>query len=326
VLYGAALRGLRLGGALIYRGTFATGLFQCVYQPAPAHWAMLPGTLEWHAAAALLALLALLWPPAALAAAAMLGLSLAVAALQAAQARLAPHHEGVGARLVVAALCYAQPLVRSWKRYRTRFFSSRRRAPALPGEAGRRFRLPWSGVRTAAYWSEEGRTRTELLDGVVACLNERRWGKVLDAGWSDWDLAIDCHRWTVVHACTSQEEHGGGRRLIRVRFRLRSRRSARALGLCAAAAVLVAAALHAGLGALLAAAALVTALALWRRGMCLAGRAAAVFEEQAARLNMVRCDETRPRPAAPTLPVAETEADSEGFAGRRPDLRPAERT
>src|SRR5262249_34110354 len=38
MLYGASLRGLRLGGPIIYRGTFASGLFQCVYQPGPAHW------------------------------------------------------------------------------------------------------------------------------------------------------------------------------------------------------------------------------------------------------------------------------------------------
>src|SRR5207253_4019195 len=109
VLYGASLRGLRLGGPMIYRGTFGTGLFQCVYRPGPAHWAMLPATLEWHLAAGLVALTALALPPAGVVAAVMLALSLAVAALQAAQARLAPAHDGFAARCVVAALCYAQP-------------------------------------------------------------------------------------------------------------------------------------------------------------------------------------------------------------------------
>src|SRR5947208_273776 len=116
VLYGASLPGLRLGGPIIYRGTFGTGLFQCLYQPSPAHWAMLPGTLEWHLAAGLVALAALFWPTAWLAVAAMLALALGVAALQAAQASLAPQHEGLRSRLVIAALCYAQPLVRSWRR------------------------------------------------------------------------------------------------------------------------------------------------------------------------------------------------------------------
>src|SRR5207248_3643813 len=78
VLYGASLRGLRLGGAIIYRGTFGTGLFRCVYQPGAAHWAMLPATLEWHVAAALAGLLALFWPPAGAGGAGMLARSLAV--------------------------------------------------------------------------------------------------------------------------------------------------------------------------------------------------------------------------------------------------------
>src|SRR5262245_20823634 len=63
MLYGAALRGLRFGRSLVHRGVFGTGLFQCVYRPGPAHWAMLPSTLEWHAAAVMVAFLSALWLP-----------------------------------------------------------------------------------------------------------------------------------------------------------------------------------------------------------------------------------------------------------------------
>src|SRR5262252_6773558 len=92
VLYGNSLQGLRLGEPIIYRGTFGSGLFQCLYQPGPAHWAMLPSTLEWHLGAVLVGLAALFWPPAWGVLAAMLGLSVTVAALQAAQAKLPPQH------------------------------------------------------------------------------------------------------------------------------------------------------------------------------------------------------------------------------------------
>ncbi|HEX5273428.1 MAG TPA: glycosyltransferase, partial [Gemmataceae bacterium] len=71
VLYGASLRGLCLDQAIIYRGTFGTGLFQCIYQPGPAHWAMLPSTLEWHALVFLLAVAAPFWAPAGVAAVAL---------------------------------------------------------------------------------------------------------------------------------------------------------------------------------------------------------------------------------------------------------------
>ena len=39
------------------------------------------------------------------------------------QARLPAQHDGLASRLVVAALSYAQPLVRSWQRYRTWLFA-----------------------------------------------------------------------------------------------------------------------------------------------------------------------------------------------------------
>jgi hypothetical protein len=60
------------------------------------------------------------------------------------QARLAPAHRGLRSRLVVAILCYAQPLVRSWARYRTRLFHSPAPAEELApeGSPARRFPLP----------------------------------------------------------------------------------------------------------------------------------------------------------------------------------------
>src|SRR5207253_483534 len=174
VLYGASLRGLRLGGPMIYRGTFGTGLFQCLYRPGPAHWAMLPSTLEWHLAAGCVGLAGFLWWPLLLVAAVLLLLSGAVAA---AQAALLPGGRGPATRGVVAALCYAQPLVRSWKRNRTRLLSYP--TPPRPDDVppGGVLRLPVTGRRVVEYWSEAGRGRGELLDRLVAHLDRHRWGK-----------------------------------------------------------------------------------------------------------------------------------------------------
>jgi hypothetical protein len=294
VMYGASLLGLRLGGSVVYRGTFGTGLFQCVYQPGPAHWAMLPGTLEWHAAAALLAVAALFWPLVWLEVAALLGLSLAVAALQAAQAPLAPAHRGWRSRGLVAALCYLQPLVRSWARYRTRLLASRPAgaAPGLAAAPG----LPLTGVRTVAYWTADWRERTELLDQAVAYLNEHHWGRVIDSGWSDWDLELHCDPWTVVRVRTAQEDHGSGGRLIRVRYRLRPGGPMKVLLVAAALAALVAvdflalpAAAAAGMLLASAGAALATCFAAWCRGASRASRALALFDALAGQIGLVRC-------------------------------------
>ncbi len=288
VLYGASLRGLQLEQAIIYRGTFGTGLFQCIYQPGPAHWAMLPSTLEWHAAAALLAVAALFWPPALVGVALMLLLSLLVAGMQAAQARLAPQHDGPASRLLVGALCYAQPLVRSWKRYTTRLLRSRPPADgAAPAAAGR---MPLAGALVVAYWSEEGRERTQLLDGVLSYLDAHRWEKVIDSGWASWDVRVYCHPGAAVDLCTAEEDHGGGKRLIRVRYRLRAGGYLKALTWTAAVVAPCAVGLQAWGAAASAAAALAFAAALWWRAGRRASQVVAVVEAAALALGLIRCN------------------------------------
>jgi GT2 family glycosyltransferase len=289
VLYGNACQGVRVGGPIIYRGTFASGLFQCVYRPGPAHWATLPATLEWHAVAIGVALAGFVWWPLWVVAAVMLLLSFGVAGLQAAQARLPRQHDGVVPRLIVATLCYAQPLVRSWRRYRTWLFAFP--DPGNPDAcegAGRP--LPWSGRWAVGYWSEQWRDRTELLARVMGYLTEHRWGRAIDSGWSDWDLELSGDRWTSVRVCTAQEEHGGGRRLIRVRFQLRPRGIFLLLAGAGLGVTAFAATAHLALAAV---PVVVTGAFLafaWQRGRHLAGRATRVFDVVAERLGLLRCD------------------------------------
>jgi glycosyltransferase involved in cell wall biosynthesis len=296
-LYGTSLQGLRLDDDIIYRGTFGTGLFQCLYQPAPAHWAMVPATLEWHLLAGLLAVAALAWPLLWVAVGIMLALALAVAALQAAQARLAARHQGWRSRLVIMALCYFQPLVRSWKRYQTRLFAYRPPAvtdAAPPGLAGNRAqKVPLTGRHTVRYWSEEGLNRTELLGLVIAYLNEHGWGKTIDSGWEDWDLEIYCHPWTVVQVCTAQEDHGAGRHLIPVRFRLRPSGYLKLLGLATLAAAGVACLFPVWPALVVPGLFLAAGLGMWWRGTSRASRAVRLFDRFASELGLVRCPEDR---------------------------------
>jgi GT2 family glycosyltransferase len=289
VLYGASLRGLRLGRPIVYRGAFGTGLFQCLYQPEPAHWAMLPATLEWHLAAGLVAVAGFLWAPAWSVAAAMLALALALAALQAYQASLARGHDGLRSRLLVAALCYLQPLVRSWRRYRTRLFGRWPPPGGVAGNGGGR-RLPPGGRREEAYWSEEGYERTELLGLFIAYLLEHRWGTTVDSGWSDWDVEVHGHPWTQLQVYTAQEDHGGRRHLIRVRYRLRLTPFARAAAALSLAACGALACFHPA--AAVGAAGLLGGLLLgaWWRGLGLGGRAAAGFAVVSLRQGLVPCE------------------------------------
>jgi GT2 family glycosyltransferase len=316
VLYGASLQGLRLAQDIIYRGTFGTGLFQCVYQPGPAHWAMLPSTLEWHVVLALVGLAGLLWPLAWLGAGVMLALSLLVACLQGAQAKLARHHDGFRARCLVMLLCYLQPLVRSWARYRTRLLAYR-----LPRADMGYLRepcrgLPLSGRLTSAYWSEDSYDRTELLGLVIAYLNERGWGKAVDSGWSDWDVEIYCHPWTIVRVSTAQEDHGAGRYLIRVRYRLRPAGHTKCLFGLALLVGGAAAVLQAWPAGLLAGVFLALCGVIWWRGTRRGSQALAVFDALGSQLGLIPCDlsdrTTRPAPAAgPSLAVGEAVKESD---------------
>jgi hypothetical protein len=281
---------------MIYRGTFGCGLFQTMYQAGPAHWAMLPGTLEWHLVVGLVGLAGFFWWPAWIMAAVMVGLSVSVAILLASQASLPAEHEGVGARLCIAGLCYAQPLVRSWSRYRTRLFSYR--APeTAPAEGHRPDGTPrWE----VAYWSEGTCERTELLSLFIAFLVEHRWGTTIDSGWSNWDVEVHYHPWTLLQVYTTEENHGGDRRLIRVRYRMRLTELARVVGVLAGAAVLVLAGLHPLLGCAAAGGCGLFAVAAWWRGRRLAARAIRGFDRLACSMGLVPC--ATDRPSAPANP------------------------
>jgi GT2 family glycosyltransferase len=285
VLYGPSLQGLRLGRDMIYRGTFGTGLFQTMYQAGPAHWAMLPSTLEWHFAAGLVTLTGFVWWPAWIIAAVMLGLSMSVALLLACQASLPARHEGLAARLLIAGLCYAQPLVRSWSRYRTRLFSYRAPQTGPPDGNKPRGRVRWE----VAYWSEGACERTELLGLFIAYLIEHRWGTTIDSGWSRWDLEVHYHPWTLLQVYTTEENHGGNRRLIRVRYRLRLTELARVVAVLAGAAVLVLTGLHTLAGSAAAALGVAFSLGAWWRGRRLAAQAIRGLDALACSMSLVRC-------------------------------------
>jgi GT2 family glycosyltransferase len=288
-LYGAALCGLRLGATLIYRGTFGTALFQCLYQPRQAHWAMVPTTLQWHAAAGVALLVGLRWPAAWWIAGTMLALSALVAFLQATQARLPARHDRLFSRLVVAALCYLQPLARSWRRSWTRLFASSLAVGhhSSHGECATRFSL--GGRKLVTYWGEGGQDRTQLLNEAVIRLEERRFGKVIDAGWSTWDLRINCTRLGAVRVCTAQENHGSGKRLIRVRYSFQMNDSVRILGAAGAVAAIAAAFASPAASAAMGTALLATILTVWWRGLSRAVHIAGTFDAVAGDLGLVSC-------------------------------------
>jgi GT2 family glycosyltransferase len=290
VMYGMGLSGIRLGRSLIYQGTFGSGLFQCLYQPASAHWAMVPATLEWNAAATAVGIAALAWPILWTVAAAMFALSLVVAALSARQARIAPQHDRLSSRLLVVALSYVQPLVRSYHRYRTRlcYFQSAASAPWPTDKASSTFSL--NGRQKSAYWSETGIGRLKMLNRALELLSQYRWGRVVDSGWTAWDLRVYCDPLVYLQVRTTEENHGGNNRLIRVHQSIRPR-DLTLLVLAVAAAGLVAFSLFRPIaGSILSVITGLIVLVLWLRCTRLAAKTAALFEHVASDLGMIHCE------------------------------------
>jgi glycosyltransferase involved in cell wall biosynthesis len=290
VLYGMGLQGVRLSRPLIYRGTFGSGMFQCLYQPGASHWAMLPTTFEWHLSAAAIAVAGMAWSPLLVVGVMMMFLSIFVSALQAYQAKIAKQHDSFASRVIVFAFSYLQPLVRSFARYRTRllYFHPAAGAPWLTKPNAQRFSL--TGAQSVDYWSETARDRLEVLQLAVEFLATHRWGRIIDSGWTDWDLRIYCHPLIYLQVKTTQENHGGNKRLIRVHQEMRLRDIT-----IAAIGVIVLVFLLLSLTSPLIAAAALTGFCLmtatlWLRATSLAGKAAVLFDHVAEQLGMIRCD------------------------------------
>lgn len=72
-----------------------------------------------------------------------------------------------------------------------------------------------------SYWTEAGLEKESLLQEMMAFLVPRKYFIVLDQGWSDWDLEIYRGIWSRAEVKVCSENHGGSKRLLRVRCALR---------------------------------------------------------------------------------------------------------
>jgi glycosyltransferase involved in cell wall biosynthesis len=207
---------------VIYSGVFGRGLFQTLYEPPSSLTAFLPLSFEWSAAALPLALAGIigggwLW---------LLTVPLLVTWLMCLNgARKAPIDKkfaSLKARALVALLIYLGPLLRGWERIRWRLKEMRTQEHVGLAKTEQRARICW-GIRAfnLAYWSETATEKEALICGLIDFLVPQKYFVVPDTGWSSWDLDIArglCGR-ALVLVCA--ENHGGAKRLLRVRCAMR---------------------------------------------------------------------------------------------------------
>ena len=166
-MYGASLQGLQVASPIIYRGTFGTGMFQCLYQPGAAPL----GDVTQHSRMACSRPVArrgrgVVRPFGWVLAAGMLGFRCWSPPCKHPRSTLAApspwmlptaHRPTLlcpAAGSVLDAIPDAAFIVRPHVRSR--------------GLDGPRAPLSWRAVRSVAYWSETGSDRTEILRRAVA--------------------------------------------------------------------------------------------------------------------------------------------------------------
>jgi glycosyltransferase involved in cell wall biosynthesis len=207
---------------LIYSGVFGRGLFQTLYEPPSSLTQFLPLTFEWSVAALLLA-------PAGIIAGGWLWLLtvplFATAALcvnGAMKAPIDPRFRGVKARALVALLIYLGPLLRGWERLKWRFKTMQSEKHIRLGPTMQRARIQWlARAFTLSFWSEAGAEKEALLGGLVDFLLPQKYFVQIDTGWSRWDLDIARGLWSRARVVVCAENHGGMKRLLRVRCAMR---------------------------------------------------------------------------------------------------------
>jgi O-antigen biosynthesis protein len=225
---------------VIYGGVFGRGLFQTLYQPPASFFGYLPFTFEWNATAALLLALALArgsWAWAGLAAL-PLAVTWACCLGAALRARVDARADDVRGRLLIALLTYLGPLLRCVERYR---WWVRSLSAAEPVKQTRPRALPLSWRECAfllSYWTDHGLEKETILHGLHEAVTARKYFVVVDQGWSDWDLEVHGGLWSRALIKVATENHGGERRVLRIKCALRASRLALA---CLVSTILVAA-------------------------------------------------------------------------------------
>jgi glycosyltransferase involved in cell wall biosynthesis len=210
--------GVRIGGNVIYHGTFGTGLFQTIYRRPASIIAMMMMSVEWHLIGMFITVLGLAFVPLLYVAIAMFLTPIVLSIIAAMQAPM-PRHRHSMTRPLIAYLHFRQPLARGWARY-----SVRLKAKVLGREARgykRSGEFPFDPMdpRTLRYWSKE-QDRLALLERITQEVCEAGWRMRIDSGWHYWDMEIYGSRYVKVRLTTATEHHHGIGKLTRVRVEL----------------------------------------------------------------------------------------------------------
>jgi hypothetical protein len=133
-------------------------------------------------------------------------------------AKLEPQHDTIRARLLVAFLALAQPLVRGWSRYFT-WLKFKRTPPAVIASREQNYTPTRGSISKLNFWTENGQGREQLLPEIIKALETEGWNYSIDTGWKDWDIQVYGSFWWGIRLRSVTEYHGGPRCLTRIRLK-----------------------------------------------------------------------------------------------------------
>ena len=221
-IYGAPRFTWLLNRPIIYHGVFGQGLFQSIYPTPQSDISAYLSCIEWLVLAAFIAVLGFAFPILRIVPYLMFGGTFLVALSYMIHAKIEPKLDTIRARLLVAFLALAQPLVRGWMRYYIwlKFKRTPHSVISAP-EAG----LPkgsLSGSNTQLdFWNEAGVGREKLLEEVFSSLETEGWRYSADTGWKEWDAQIYGNQFWIIKFRSVTEYHGGPKCLTRVNLGLK---------------------------------------------------------------------------------------------------------
>ena len=219
-IYGAPRFTWLVNKPIIYHGIFGEGLFQSIYPTPQSDVAAYLSSIEWVALTALVFAASIPVPFLRIVPYLMFGGTLLVALSYMIHARLEAKHDTVPARLLVAFLALAQPLVRGWARYFT-WLKFKRTPPAVIATQEKNFKRSRGSTSNLRFWSENGHGRELLLKETIDALESEGWNYSIDTGWKDWDVQIYGSFWWGIQMRSVTEYHGGPKCLTRVHLKLR---------------------------------------------------------------------------------------------------------
>ena len=219
-IYGAPRFTWLINKPIIYHGVFGEGLFQSIYPTPQSEVAAYLSSIEWVALTLFILAISVPLPFLRIVPYLMFGGTLLVALSYMIHARLEAKHDTIPARLLVAFLALAQPLVRGWARYFT-WLKFKRTPPAVIASVEKDFKPAGGSITKLCFWSENGHGRELLLQEIVKSLESEGWNYSLDTGWKNWDAQIYGSFWWGVQLRSVTEYHGGPKCLTRVHLKTR---------------------------------------------------------------------------------------------------------